>query len=76
MAAEMNDAIHAGDRFLDLRQIGEIGGHEIVVGGEIDGLSDIARPKLRINGAQNLAQARADVSGRAGNENLLHHSPR
>src|SRR6516225_6683020 len=72
MAAEMNDAFHAGDRFLDLREIGEVGGDKVIAGGEVCRLLDIARPKMRIDAAQNLAQSRADIAGRAGNENILH----
>src|SRR5262249_50388160 len=73
MAAEMNDALHAGDRLLDLRQISEIGRNEVIAGGEVRGLADIARPKMRINAAQNLAQSRADIAGGADNKNVLHH---
>src|SRR5262249_46243385 len=73
MTAEMNDTLDAGDRLLDLREIGEIGGDKVIAGGKIRGLADIARPKMRIDAAQNLAQSRADIAGSAGNENVLHH---
>jgi hypothetical protein len=29
---------------------------------------------MRIDAAQNLAQSRADIAGRAGNENVFHYS--
>src|ERR1700746_3469300 len=74
MAAEMNDALHAGDSLLDLREIGEVGGDKVISGGKVRGLADIARPKMRIDPAQNLAQPCADIAGGTSNENVLHHS--
>src|ERR1700758_799406 len=76
MAAEMRDAFHAGDRFFDLREIGQIGGNEIVVGGEIGRVADIARANVRVDAGQDFAQSRADIVGGAGNENFLHRSLR
>src|SRR5689334_14265086 len=73
MPAKMNDAFHAGDGFFDLGEIGEIGGDKIIAASEIGGLADVARPKMRIDAAQNPAQSRADIAGSAGNENVLHH---
>src|SRR6516162_7356907 len=74
MAAEMHDAFHAGDGFLDLREIGEIGGNKVIAGSEIGRLAYIACPDAGINAAQNLTQSRADITGGAGNENVLHYS--
>ncbi len=42
MAAEMDDAVDAVDDRFDLRVVGEIGGHEVFVGGEIVGLANVA----------------------------------
>ena len=68
----MHDALHAGDGFLHLREIGEVGGDEIVACREIGGFADIARPNVRIDAAQDFTQPRADIAGSAGDDNLLH----
>src|SRR5215813_9742794 len=72
MAAEMHDALHAGDGFLHLREIGEVGGDEIVARREIGGFADIARPKVWVDAAQDFTQPRADIAGSTGDDNLLH----
>src|SRR5438477_1590358 len=74
MAAEMNDAFDPGNRLFDLGEIGEIGRHEVVTSAEVARLADIARAKMRIDAAQDFAQAGADIAGRAGNEDVLHHA--
>ena len=71
-AAEMHDAVDAGDRLLDLRHVGEIGLHEVLVGAQIGRLLDVADADLRIDALQQLAQPRADVARGSGDQNFFH----
>ena len=72
----MHDAVDAGDDLLDRAQLGEIGRHEFLVGREIVRLADVAPADVRIDALQQLAQARADAAGRAGNQNFFHRASR
>ena len=49
MAAEVDDAIDAGDDLGHSGRIGEIGGDEGLVGREIGGLAQVAPDELRID---------------------------
>ena len=68
----MHDAVDAGGDFFHRGEIGEVGGDEILVGGKIGGLAQVAPADVRINAAQKLAQARAEAARGSGNENFLH----
>ena len=72
----MHDAFDAGDDFLDRAHVGEIGSHEVIMGGEIVRLADIAPADVLIDRGQQLAHARADAAGRSGNKNFLHRASR
>ena len=72
VAAEMHDAVDAGDDFLDRGEIGKIGRHEIFIGGEIAGLAQIAPADARVESFHELAQARADAARGAGDEKFFH----
>ena len=74
VAAEMHDAVDAGDDFLDRGEVGEIGGHEIFIAREIGGLAQITPADARVEALQGLAQARADAARGAGDEKFFHGS--
>ena len=62
----MHDAIDVFDDLFDLREIGEIGFHELGAGREIRGPREVAPANLRINAGEKLAETGADATGRAG----------
>jgi hypothetical protein len=66
VAPEMNDALDAVDRLLDLLEAGKVGSNEGLVGPEIGRLLDVAQAQLGVDRLQELAQATADVAGRTG----------
>src|ERR1700688_2368650 len=74
VAAKMYDALDTGNDFLDLRQIGEVGGHEFLVRDQIVRLADVAPTGARVDALEQLAQARADAACGSGDENFFHRS--
>ena len=69
---EMDDALDAVDDLLDLVELGEVGRDERLVWREIGRRLDVAQPQVGIDGLQQLAQARADVAGGAGQQHAFH----
>ena len=63
-AAEMDDPVDPGDHPLDLRQVGQIGRDERLVGRQIVRCHHVAQPQGGIHAAQQPAQAGADVRPR------------
>src|SRR5581483_3254988 len=72
IAAEMGDAVDAGDDRLDLGVVGEVGGDELLVCRQIGGPADIAPADARVDAFQQFAQPRADLAGRAGDKDVTH----
>src|SRR5262245_31215197 len=73
-AAEMDDALHAGDGALHLGGRGEVGFDECFVGREVSRRLDVTEAKVWIDALEELAQPRADVAGCARDEDCLHHA--
>ena len=55
-------------------EIGEVGGDELLIRGQIVRLADVAPADARIDALEQLAQARADAAGRSGDEDFFHLS--
>jgi hypothetical protein len=68
----VNNALHAGDDFLDLGQIGEVGGDKVFVLAKIGRRTDVARADSRIDTLQKPASACTDIAGGAGDQDFLH----
>jgi hypothetical protein len=71
-AAEMHDAVDAGDHLLDLRQVGEIGRNELLVGREIAGPLDVAEPQAWIDALEQATKPAANAAGGSRDENGVH----
>src|SRR5712691_8845531 len=71
-AAEMHDAVDAGDGPLDACHVGEIGRHEAFVRCEVGGPCNVAQPDVGIDTFEQMAQPRADAARRASDQNRLH----
>ena len=71
VAAEMDDAVDAGDRVAHRREVGQLGGDDFLLRRGIG-----HRPPVRktepVVGAKNRADHAGDAARRAGNENGLH----
>jgi hypothetical protein len=75
ITAEMNDAVDAFANRLDLCPIGKIRRLELFVLAEIGGRLQVAQQQIRIDRRQQLAQARADSTRRAGHQYAWHFFP-
>ncbi len=71
-AAEMDDAVDAGDSALDRGEVAEIGGDEALALPEIGERRPVGKKQLAIGAAQQYAQALADTAGSTGDEHALH----
>lgn len=67
----MHDGVDAGDGALDLRHVGEIGGHEDLLGGKVGWRLHVAQAQTRIDACEQDLQAPADVACRSGDEDGL-----
>src|SRR5882757_4052317 len=71
----MQDAVNAVADRLDLRQIGQLGRLELLVGAEIGGRFQIAEKQVRIDRRQQFSQSGADPAGSAGHQYAWHFIP-
>ena len=74
MTAEMDDALDAGSELFDRGVSGKVGCDEFLVWFEIVRLADVAPADRRIQRGKQLAHARADAAGGAGNQDFFHGS--
>src|SRR5581483_10532700 len=72
MSAEMHNAVDALARSLDLVRFGQIRLDEAFIGLEVGRCFQVGEHELRVNRLEQLAQVRADTTGRSGDETALH----
>ena len=71
----MHDTVDPGGDFFHLPVVGEVGGDKLLVRREVRGFSDIAYTNAWISPFKQLAQARADVAGSAGDQDMHFSFP-
>ena len=68
----MHDAVDPGDDLLHLRQLGEVGGDELLVGPEVARGILVAQTQARVDALEQGAQPAADAAGGSGDEDGVH----
>ena len=72
-AAEMNDAVDAGDHLLDRPHIGDVGLVQLLLVPRRCYRHPVGQSQHRIDAAQRLAQRAADAATRPGDQHAMHH---